>query len=199
MTASGLFISARSDMANPEQSLTEWDEVQGQVASRMSRRQLLTAAQLLTDYLARAENQRTRSEALAFLGSVLEEQGDLEGAIKAILEAHVIASNIDYHRYTLELTLGRLFRLNKEPTEALSWYWRALQTAAQDPITSGAAALKSYLQLKGETGLDSEEQLLARRIITQAWTLLGLSGQPDLANLTATADILLMAGSRPIA
>lgn len=197
MGVSGLFTSAHSNMKNPEQPLAEWDKIQRQAASSMSRRQFAAATQLLTNYLATTESPRTRSEALAFLGSVLEEQSDLEGAIQATLKAHAIASEADYHRYTLELTLGRLFRLLQAPDEALAWYWRALQTAAQDPITSGAAALKSYLQLKGGAELDLEEQLLLRRVISQAWTLFGLLGKPDLTNFVAAADILLMAGNRP--
>ncbi len=57
--------------------------------------------------------------------------------------------------------------------------------------------LVHLLKLRGEKGLNEEEGRLAEKVVKQSWHLLGVEGEPDLADLQATAKKLIEAQGRP--
>lgn len=181
-----------------DQEWPTWGEVQKVALKRWAKGDLDSALTVIDEYTRSSISPRTRSEALAFQGMMLEEKGDLEAAKKCYLTAFSLADSLDFHRYTLENALGSICRLLNQKEEALSWHIRAMQTAVLDPTTSGASALEGFLDLKGEEPLAADEVTLCVAVVRQAWSLFSLPGNPDLKDLRGMIEVLTEASGRPL-
>lgn len=173
-----------------------WIERQKEVVRHMLKSDLESAVRVLDDYLSKEISMSLRSDALAFRGSVKEDQGTLVAAKEDYLASHSLADPADYHRYVVEICLGSLSRQLGELEEAACWYVRALRTATQDPTTSGSLAIQPLLDLKGS--LTVEETILAEEALGLAWELFHLPGSPDFGDLLSTLRVLKEAEGRPV-
>jgi hypothetical protein len=154
---------------------------------------LVRAMAVVSKYLVSAPTLDLRREALAFRGCLLQENHDFGAAISDFIEALAIAEEGGLKRYSLEISLAAVSAQSGDAQGAERWSLAALNTAAADPQECGAGAFLRLLQLRGDRGLQPQEQQLAEKTIRQAWRLFRLEGEPDLKNLTATAQELLQA------
>lgn len=176
----------------------EWIEVQKRSLKLMYGKDFAGALQQLDSFLSRGQPAELEGEILGARGEVLERQGKIEDAKREYLNAHTLSAEATYHRYTLELTIGRVCEEMKDLGEAAVWYFRAAQTASEDPLTSGAAAVAGLLELRDRTSWEDHEIRLVERVVRQAWELFSLPGEPDLVNLRETLQILAEASTRPL-
>lgn len=197
--ASGQYISAHSNMSDIiDQEWLNWIEVQKDAVKHWFRGDFESAMKIIAEYVVEPISTQTRSEALAFQGMILHDKGDFEAARKYYLEAHSLADSANFHRYTMENALGSICSLLHQKEESLFWHIRAMQTAILDPTTSGASALKGFLDLKGEQPLTDDEEALCNNVVWQAWALFRLPGEPDLSDRRGVIEILNEASGRPL-
>lgn len=176
----------------------EWILVQRKALSLMRKKNFPAALDELDSFLRADHPPVLQSEVWAFKGLVREKMEGASAARVHFLAAHSLSQPGTYQRYALEITLGRLSEELKELQEARTWYWRAVKTAADDPGTSGAAAIEGFLNLKDFYLWSQNEKQVCVRVIRQAWTLFSLPGEPDLANLEMTLHKLKEASARPL-
>ena len=138
-----------------------------------------------------------RRDALTFRGHIYDDQGDPDSARADLLSALEIAEKYLLERYSIEISLAALCVRQGKLKEAERWALSALQTAAADPKTSGAGALQKLITIRGAETFSTEERKLIKKVVHQAWSLLRVEGQPDLAALDATTTKLLRAHRGP--
>jgi len=199
MVGFGRFTSARSEDAMISEHLfLEWVEIQKRSLKLMNRKDFSGALQELDSFLQRGQPAELESEIFGFRGIVLEDQGKIEEAKREYLNAHRLSAEATYNRYGIELTLGRLSEAMNDSREAATWYFRAAQTASEDRLTSGAAAVAGFLDVRDRATWEDHEIRLVERVVRQAWELFSLPGEPDLVNLRETLQILAEASTRPL-
>lgn len=174
-----------------------WIEVQKAATRLWMQGDSEAAVGVIDRYLEQEPRLDLKRQAIGFRGSIHEEQGDLGAAKNDFSTAHELSEQADFERYTLLLSLGGIAERRGSFEEADSWYWAALQTAADDPKTSGAGGLLRLLRLRAQRGLTEQERRLAEKVMHQAWSLLRVEGEPDLRDLVATAKKLIEAQKRP--
>ncbi len=137
-----------------------------------------------------------QGEALGCRAMLYEDQGNLENSMRDLIGARSLSSPGGFSRYTLELSLGDLCERLRHTTEARNWYREALSTVADDPLTSGGAAIRRLVKLIGPDKLTLDERQICERVAKQSWQLLGLDGEPDLSHLSHSAQLLLEAEAK---
>lgn len=182
----------------PEHLWIEWVEIQKRSLKLMYRKDFSGAMQELDSFFRRGQPAELESEIFGFRGEIQERQGKIEEAKREYLNAHMLSAEATYHRYTLELTLGRVCEEMKDLQEAADWYFRAAHTASEDPLTFGAAAVAGLLDVRDRSSWENHEIRLVERVIRQAWELFSLPGEPDLENLRETLRTLGEASTRPL-
>ena len=140
-----------------------------------------------------------RGDALAFRGRLLEEQGQLDDALRDHHAAYALMRQATYSRYVTELGLGGLYEKTGQPASARTWYLAALTTSLQADDVSCGAALRGCLRARGAGPLTQEERALCEGAARRSWNFLAIPGSPDLANLPGVADTLLRAQGRALA
>jgi|GEM_PF-5101820 len=138
-----------------------------------------------------------RGDALAFRSSLHEDAGDWDAAVADLTAALPLADSA-YQRYSIELTLGRLYEEAGETLEASKWYLTALETTNESGTTSAGTALLRLLNVKAEEALSTVERALATQGVTHSWELLQIEGDPELTDLKKAAELLVDAQSRPM-
>jgi len=171
----------------------KWIEVQKAAIREV---EVSESIQRVEEYLRSEPPVDLRRQALGFRGSLRQEEGELEGAMADFLAARALTEKPDFERYTLEQSAATISQQLGQTEEAERWNVAALETAAADPTTSGAAALRALLTLRAQAGLEPDEEELARRVVRQAWHLLRVEGEPDLSDLHTASEKLLAAQSR---
>jgi tetratricopeptide (TPR) repeat protein len=151
----------------------------------------------LDRFVASNPPQDLRREAVAFRGSIHEDQDDRDAARADFLSALAIADAYGFERYSIEISLAGISRRTGDLAQLEMWYLRALRSAANDPTISGAGTLLKLLRFRGEKGLTEEELLLVKKVVYQAWSLLRVEGEPDLSDLEGAAMRLMKAGKGP--
>jgi tetratricopeptide (TPR) repeat protein len=174
-----------------------WELLEMQVASLIGKGEYGTVVNVLNQFLATKPLAAEASEALALRAYAKEDLGEFSGALTDLLQAHRLSDVGTYRRYTLELTIGALFKTTGDPQSSLAWYRRALETVivAKEDI-SGGSALRSFLELKGKDDVSSEERALCHSVARASWGALHQRGEPDLTNLQDLATTLIELGSR---
>jgi len=180
-----------------DQAWSDWIEVQKRALRSLNESDTAAATAAVESYLERVEFDDLRSDALAFRASIHEQQGDSRKALEDLRAAHELARD-SYQRYSLELSLGRLFEDLDRSQEALQWYFRALETATDHGSTAAGTALLRVLKIRGEKDLSPDERRLAEKSAKESWHLLRMKGEPDLQHLEKTALLLIEAQSRPL-
>lgn len=137
-----------------------------------------------------------RGDALAFRASLHEDAGDSEAAVADLAAALPLADSA-YQRYSIELTLGRLYEEAGDVPEASQWYLTALETAVESGTTSAGTALLRLLKVKAEDVLTDRERVLATQAVRHSWKLLQIKGDPESIDLKQAAELLVEAQSRP--
>jgi len=187
-----------NQLQSSEAMWQEWLEVQRRAVRAMARADLAAAIVEVEEYLRREPGADLRGEALGFRASLREDNGEFAEARQDLLAALSLSQTGSYQRYTLELALGNIEEKLGEHGQAASWYLQALATVAEDPTTSGGSALLRLLQLQGTHGLRPHDRTLADRVAQKSWKLLLLEGEPDLEDLTRTAELLVEAQGQPL-
>lgn len=152
---------------------------------------------MLDEFVASEPPLAVKRQAIGFRGSLYDEAGDLHAAKSDFLGALELSQDRDFERYTLEESVAAICQRLRDDVEAERWSLRALKTAAADPKTSGAGALQRLLRIRGDRALIETEQRLAERVVHQAWHLLRVEGEPDLADLEAACKKLMEAQKGP--
>ena len=186
----------------PEQESNEaewlaWIEVQKSAVTTCIEGDLTGAIKIVDEYLLSSPAPDLARQAIGYRGSLRETQGDLIGAEQDFRKAIEMSEHPDYERFTLEDSVAGLYERRGDLETAAWWYVRALETAAKDPTTSGATALRRLLRLRAPGALNQIEQSLAERVVRQAWHLFRLEGAPDFSNLAATLETIIKAHGRP--
>lgn len=136
-----------------------------------------------------------RGRALLYRGPVREEEDNWLEAMKDFAHAANYIAAGTYARYNAELSAGRASAELGDADEALSWYRAALKTCVYSSESfSGALAVKTLLTSNGGS-LTPQDESLAKQAFEKSWSALEISGQPDLANLSSTAEQLLRTAS----
>jgi tetratricopeptide (TPR) repeat protein len=175
-----------------------WIEVQkAAVQAWTSGEGVAAALSIFTGFLATGPPLDLQREAYSLRATLQQERGDLQAAKSDLLAALDRATAPDFVRCELEDSLGFVCFKAGELHEAEAWYLTALRTAAQDPRVAGGGLLLRLLRLRGEKGLSEDEQRAVRKVVYQSWHLLRLEGEPDLAELAATARKLVKAQRGP--
>ncbi len=183
--------------ATTDSEWLDWIDVQ-KAATRLWMQGDLEAAIAEIDcYLEQEPRLDLKRQAIGFRGSIREEQGDLAAARSDFSAALELSEEPDFERYTLLLSLGGVAERRGDFEEAENWFLAALQTAADDPKTSGAGGLLRLLRLRGRRGLTEQEHRLAEKVVHQGWSLLRVEGKPDCTDLSATAKKLIEAQKGP--
>jgi hypothetical protein len=181
--------------------MTSEDDVWGRVELRVARLaregENLAALKELDHFLATEPAPAVVSSALSYRSMVKEEAGDHRGAFEDELQAHALSLPGTYSRYTKELSLGSLSIICGQEEKAISWFLAALNTARDGESISAGAALRKFLELRGEAQLDPAERTLCIEVIRRSWKVLRQSGEPDVTNLMQAANRLRELGSRP--
>lgn len=186
-----------SNRNSTENEWLAWIEEQKVATRAWLQSDLPGAIETIDRFLATNPPLDLRRQAIGFRGSLHQEQGDLAAAKSDFLAAQALAERADFERCTLEESAGDVSHQLGDIAEAERWYLEALRTAAADPRISGGGVLVHLLKLRGEKGLNEEEGRLAEKVVKQSWHLLGVEGEPDLADLQATAKKLIEAQGRP--
>jgi tetratricopeptide (TPR) repeat protein len=155
------------------------------------------ALSVINDFLSHTLDSEQRSEALSFRANLKEEIGQYEEASKDLLTALSLSKEGSYIQYTLELSLGGIFEKLGVRDEALSWYRKALLTCTKGTDIVGGAALKKFLELKGENNFTDQEKALCQQVVERSWTLLRIPGRPALSNLKEVSEILIHSAGKP--
>jgi hypothetical protein len=143
------------------------------------------------------DDQRVRSEALAFRGTLRDDEGHLLDAKRDYREAHVISARLQYPRYTIELSLARVCERLGEVDEAATWYKHALRTAADGEEIAGGSALEGVLRIVGEANLTDEDRSLCRAVVQKSWSVLHLRIEPNVNDLLGSAQTIMKAATDP--
>lgn len=175
----------------------EWHLTQRRCLGLMAKKAYPAAIADIDQFLKSAYPE-LQSEALAFRGIIKEKMGESHSAKADLLAAHRLSSQATYQRYTIELTLGRLSKLTEDLKDASSWFLRAVDTAIEDPSTSGATAVEGLLDIKEVSSWSSAEKSSCERAIRQAWALFSLPGVPDMDHPKETLQVLAEASTRPL-
>lgn len=175
-----------------------WIRIQAHALRFMTTGRTSAAHAAVSSFLGFQPATDLRADALAFRAVISERLGEMEAAKFDLQSAQSLGPPSSYRRYTIELSLGDLCEKTGNPDEAFSWYLNALETAAEDPTTSGGSALASLLAMKQTSSLNPSQRELCLKIVRQAWSLFQLPNEPDLMDLPETAKILVEASSRPL-
>lgn len=174
-----------------------WIEVQKRATRLWMQQKATEAIAELNRFLSTDPPPDLKRDAIAFRGSIYQEQGAWGEAKSDALAALAISEEHQFARYSIELTLAAICERLGDAQGAEDWCLAGLRTAAEDPRESGAGVLQRLLRLRGEKGLSNKERDLVRQVVYQAWHLLRIEGEPDLNQLPATAKKLLRAQRGP--
>lgn len=155
------------------------------------------ALSVINDFLSHTLDSEQQSEALSFRANLKEEIGQYEEASKDLLTALSLSQEGSYIQYVLQLSLGSIFEKLCDRDEALSWYQKALLTCTKGTDIAGGAALKKFLELRGENNFTDQEKALCQQVVEKSWTLLRIPGKPDLSNLKEVSEILIHSAGKP--
>lgn len=137
------------------------------------------------------------SDALGFLGSLHEDDGDLKSAKECYLKALEMCEAPTYSKYTLEIALGNLSEATNRPEQAVVWYLRSLKTSQAGKGISAGTALFSLFSLRRPSELEPRQLLICRRVVRSSWKLLKIPGRPPLERLKDATQRIVRAQSQP--
>lgn len=180
-----------------EEQWVAWFDLQQAATQTWFSGALPRAIKMLDEFLLTRPSLPIERQAIGFRGSLHEESGDLQLAREDFRAAVELCERPDFERYTLEESLAALSERLEDYIEAERWSLRALKTAAADPKTSGAGSLLQLLRLRSGQQLSRKERQIVKKVVHQAWSLLRVEGDPDFADLAATAGKLLNAQQGP--
>lgn len=181
-----------------EREWLSWIEVQKKAFKILVEQEDPEAAMAIVErYLESRPPMDLEGEALSFRGYLREVLGDQAGAHEDLLSAHELSQEGSFGRYTVEVALGAMAEKVGRTDESVQWYWRALDTASQDPTTSSGGALRRLLMLRPEGELSQSERQVLLQEVRRSWALLRLEGEPGHHDLKAAAEELVRAEGRP--
>jgi len=181
-----------TNYTSSDEAWLEWTRVFAQAARMRTSGDTQGAMREIDQYLSVARPTDLRSDALSFRAQLHEDLGNLLAALQDLSVARdLLQSSPNFARYTIEITLGDICERLSQQREAIRWYIKALSTVAEDPLTSGGAALRRFASLANKEDLAEDEKDLVDRVATKSWRLLELQDAPDLEDLSKTANILL--------
>jgi tetratricopeptide (TPR) repeat protein len=173
----------------------EWEETERRIVGRWRTGRLIDAFDQIDGVLVRGDDEQ-RGRALLYRGSIHEEADDLERAKDDFVQAVGLLPPGSYARYTAELSAGQASAALGNADEAVKWYRQSLLTCAHAiELISGHTALKALLALVPT--LPPSDLQLARTVASKSWTVLELSGEPNLEDLASTIEILHGRASDP--
>jgi hypothetical protein len=176
----------------------DWMDLQRQCFKLADKKMFLRAIDKLNEFLERQHDPELKSEVIGLRGEVFERMGELRRAKEDFVIARDLSEPASYLRYTLELNIAATCEKLHDGGEASSWYIKALETVAGDPLTSGATAIRGFLNNKAGVPLNAFEIDLCNQVINQAWRLFSLPGEPDLSDVKATLELLDKASIHPL-
>lgn len=176
----------------------EWLKVQKAALKEDMAGAVDAAIETVDAFLALVPKLDIRCDALAYRADLKIGKEELDAAASDLREARKLSAPASYRRYTIELTLAGLAERTRQPEEAVSWYLRALETVSGDPETSGGSALADLLSLRDYSSLEADHRELCLKVARQGWKLFQLPGEPDASDLSAVAQVLIDASTRPL-
>ena len=165
----------------------EWVAAQGRLVKAWTHGDTATAFAEIARVVADGED-AMKAQALFYSG-MIHEDSDIEAAIRDWMAALASAPEGSHTRHLVEQKLGEAGERVGRREQAMSWYRSAMKTCADGGEFAGGIALKSFLAVAGSR-LSSEDKRLASDVATKSWRILGLSGEPDLADLPRVADLM---------
>lgn len=172
----------------PVMTSKEWKDTERDIVRAWMSGDLAAAVRHIDGALV-DDNTEVRGRALLYRGAIREDEQDLVAANRDFADGAALLPAGGYARYTAELSVAGSFEALGQSAEAANWWRAALATCdTQIERFSGGAAIRRLLLSRVQ--LDSSDLELARSVATKSWNILGLSGEPDLDNLLATADAL---------
>ena len=137
------------------------------------------------------------ANALQFRSLLSEELGDLAGAREDLLTAIGIAVRPSYLRYTLLLSLGAIDEKLGKVDDAVSGYLCSLSSGLEDGRIAMGTAMSRLLALRSFEELAPADQQLVTRAAGLSWSIVGLPGEPNLADPGKTVAAIVAESSRP--
>ena len=162
----------------------------------INERKFPSAVSEVTAFLSREMIPEVRSDALGMRANLNEHTGDLEAAAQDLLTACSLVVS-SYGRYVHELSLAGIYRKREQMDDSLSWCRTALRTCLECEGISGGSALTDLLLLCGRGRLAPQDQDLCERVARRSWAVLGLPGEPDVADLSATVSEIKRCEANP--
>lgn len=172
----------------------QWIEVQKTFTKTWRHGDFKRALAQINEFLASDPPSDLWREALGYRAWVYRDLKDSEAAEQDLRAALALAEN-EAGYVTCEIldSLGFICHRHGKLEEAEAWYLKALRTAAADPRAAGGSLLLRLLELRGQKGFNKRERSLVEKVIRQSWHLLRMDGEPDLSDLTSTAQKLIEA------
>ena len=94
-------------------------------------------------------------------------------------------------------SLGCVSEKRESVNEAVSWYQTALRTCIEGEGISGGTALQKLLRLRAQEVLTAEDRTLCARAAQKSWQVLGLPGEPDLADISRAVSTIKEGEANP--
>ena len=166
----------------------------------------------IAEYIAAQEADHDRPESLVNLGSILQNEGDSDGALASFAKAAELAPDFTPARLYAAMVLQQRGRLPEaeqhlvaivkaEPTNADAYHWLGIVLARQEKYDAGLAAIKRSLELVPEYGRYQEALLalcLDRGKFDEAEAIVGdlIQMHPEATSLRNLRNLIQQARQR---
>ncbi len=158
---------------------------------------LREALDALTQFIFQHRGSPLVADALLLRSSVYEDLRDFTRVREDLVSALAIAVEPTYLRFTVQLSLAVLDEQSGDKAAAREGYLRCLDIALREGKTSVGTPLQRLLAFGPDAAFTTEEQDLIKSAVLSSWSVLKLPGEPDLHQLSKTAEVLAEQQSRP--
>jgi hypothetical protein len=170
----------------PAKSVSEaWQDVMILVAQHIANKTFEAALELVDAFSRREMDVELRASVLGMRADLKEEITDFEGAKNDLLEI-ISLLRPSFARYVNETCLAELYLKTGLVDDAFALYRTALRTCLEANV-SGGAALRKFLELRGQSSLSDADRELCIEVASRSWKILKLPGEPDTSDLAKIA------------
>lgn len=159
----------------------EFDEIFAKITLMWNRREFAEALSKLEEVCQHATPEK-KAQCLLYSGMIQQDQGLLEGARRAWLEAIPLSDEGTYLRCSLQNNIGKSLESEGRSEDAITWYRAAVQTCANGDEFAANNALNALIELNGGR-VSKEDESAVAAALKKSWRVLELPGTPNLSNL----------------
>jgi hypothetical protein len=175
---------------SPDDLVSEdWNNVLKRVVPLMMDEKFSAALEMVENFMHSEMDNELRSSVLGTRAQLKEDLGDLEGA-RADLQLAISMVGPSFSKYVNQCCLGEVSRKLGQHDQVVASYRAALRTCTESEIPGGAA-LKRFLDALPQQTLSDDDRTLCSQVARRSWALVGLAGEPDVANLQLVASSLM--------